>query len=163
MSDETQVLFEPTIACPTEADWAEMESLLQSCGLPTEGLKQHLKSALVARLGGLVVGMAAVEMHPGDVGVLRSVAVVPPVKDRGLGTQLVHCALRIAQSYSLQEIVLLTDTAESFFARFGFEPVERWHVASILQTSSEFSLDRCRKATVMRLSLPESALFPSEA
>ena len=51
------------IAPATEADAPLIASLLTASGLPTDGLRDHVATALVARVGASVVGSAALELH----------------------------------------------------------------------------------------------------
>lgn len=148
---------DPTITGAVEADWPKLAELLRACELPCEGLKENLETTLVARADGEIVGSAAIESHPGEVGILRSVAVSPQLRSRGLGVLLTTRALDLARSLGLREVLLLTNTAEPFFARFGFQPIDRRDAPAIVQTSTEFVLDSCRSATVMRLFLPKDA------
>jgi N-acetylglutamate synthase-like GNAT family acetyltransferase len=61
--------------------------LLTDNGLPTDGLLDHLESAVVARLEGRVVACAALEIYP-DGALLRSVAVENTLRGRGSGIKL---------------------------------------------------------------------------
>lgn len=53
-------------------DLPALLDLLEQCGLPSDGLADHLHSALVARDGEGVVGSVALERY-GTAGLLRSV------------------------------------------------------------------------------------------
>ncbi|HNP73276.1 MAG TPA: hypothetical protein PKK15_19335, partial [Kouleothrix sp.] len=44
-------------------DFAAVEALLVSSGLPLDGLREHFGQALVARLDGRVIGSAALERY----------------------------------------------------------------------------------------------------
>ena len=57
-------------------DAAGILALLKENSLPPDGLENHLKTAVVARQHGRIVGSAALEMYP-DGALLRSVAVAP--------------------------------------------------------------------------------------
>ena len=79
--------------------------LLTDNGLPTDGLLDHLESAVVARLEGRVVACAALEIYT-DGALLRSVAVEDALRGSGLGHQVVRAALDIARERARCEINL---------------------------------------------------------
>ncbi|HWP99783.1 MAG TPA: putative metal-dependent hydrolase, partial [Vicinamibacterales bacterium] len=70
----------------------EIAGFVAACGLPTAGLAEAVPHALVARRGGRLVATAAVEPY-GDSVLLRSVAVDPASRGRGLGRRIVLRAL----------------------------------------------------------------------
>ena len=121
-------------------------------GLPTEGLREHFTTTVVARDRGRVVGSAALELYP-DGALLRSVAVSREEQGRGLGHQLTDAAIRLAQDVGAPAIYLLTTTAEGSFPKFGFERIARAEVPASVRTSVEFSSACPSTATVMRKSL----------
>ena len=112
-------------------------SLLGVSGLPPDGLEDHLGSTIVARESGRVVGSAAVELH-GPHALLRSVAVDGRHRGGGLGRRLTREALELARSRGAREAFLLTETADAFFARLGFGPIERPAVPEPVRGSVEF-------------------------
>ncbi len=126
--------------------------LLAQNGLPTEGLREHFTTTVVARDRGRVVGSAALELYP-DGALLRSVAVSREEQGRGLWHQLTDAAIRLAQDVGAPAIYLLTTTAEGFFPKFGFERIARAEVPASVRTSVEFSSACPSTATVMRKSL----------
>jgi arsenate reductase len=123
--------------------------LLQRSHLPTEGLMDHIGSALVARQNGRVVGTAALEVYA-DGALLRSVAVDPLLRGTGLGHRLTETALARAEARGLPAVFLLTTTAERFFPRFGFRRIDRAAVPGGVRQSVEFTSACCASAIVMR-------------
>ena len=73
------------------SDWHSIRDLLEARHLPTEGAETHLPEFLVAtsETSGEVLGVAGLERY-GDVGLLRSVAVLDDLAGKGLGTALVR-------------------------------------------------------------------------
>jgi amino-acid N-acetyltransferase len=123
----------------TEADGPLIASLLAAAGLPTEGLADHLATALVGRDGAAVVASAALELY-GDTALLRSVAVTPSARGRGLGQRIARAALDVADEHGARSVYLFTTTAGDFFARhFGFRPSTRAAVPTAVQQSVEFT------------------------
>jgi amino-acid N-acetyltransferase len=123
--------------------------LLAQHRLPTEGLREHLATTLVARQDGRIVGSAALELYP-DGALLRSVAVAPALQRHRLGHELTEAAIRLAQERRAQAIYLLTTTAEQYFPKFGFEAITRADVPATVQTSVEFTSACPSMAVVMR-------------
>jgi N-acetylglutamate synthase-like GNAT family acetyltransferase len=72
-------------------------AVLERNGLPKDGLRDHLATALVAREGGGVIGRAALECY-GTVALLRSVTIVAAQRGQDLGERLTRAALDLAQA-----------------------------------------------------------------
>jgi amino-acid N-acetyltransferase len=130
-------------------DVNDLLSLLEQNKLPTEGFREHVGTALVARQGGRVIGSAALELYA-DGALLRSVAVAPALHGHGIGHELMDAAIRLARELHAPAMFLLTTTAEHFFPRFGFERIARTDVPPAVQTSIEFTSACPSTATVMR-------------
>ena len=73
---------------------------------------------------GPLLGIAALHICWAGLGEIRSVAVTPTHRGRGLASRLVQTCLAEAQAIGLSEIFLLTLVPE-FFQRFGFRVVSR--------------------------------------
>src|SRR5438874_9745372 len=78
------------------ADTEGIRQLVVDNGLPLDGLNEHLRTTLVAREDGHIVGTAAVEMYE-DGALLRSVAVAPKRQGQGLGHELTEAAVHLAR------------------------------------------------------------------
>jgi N-acetylglutamate synthase-like GNAT family acetyltransferase len=137
MTSPRKLEADSPVVVPARAEhWPEVEALLQSQGLPLEGVLDHLGSFLVLVDGGSLVGVAGLEAYP-PIGLLRSVAVRPSAQKRGLGGLLTAAALEHAQALGIRHVYLLTTTAAPFFERHGFEPVARIALPSELGASQE--------------------------
>lgn len=123
--------------------------LLRDQKLPEDGLADHLKTTLVARRDGLVVGTVAIEMYA-DGGLLRSVAVAGTLQGQGVGRSLTDAAFNLAKARGLRALYLLTTTADGYFPKFGFERIQRDDVPASVQTSIEFTSACPASAIVMR-------------
>jgi len=66
---------------------------------------------------------------------------------------LTDAAIRLARDLQVPAIYLLTTTADRYFPKFGFEPIQRADVPPMVQTSVEFTSACPSSATVMRKSL----------
>ena len=117
-------------------DWPAIEALLQESGLPVTGARDHLDDFIVAGPD-QVLGCVGLERY-GSTGLLRSLAVSPDQRGNGLGRALVDACLSHARASGITTLVLLTQTAESLFARMGFRRVERTEVPETVKASAEF-------------------------
>ena len=77
----------------------------------------------VAELNGEVVGCGALHVLWSDLGEVRTVAVDPKVKGKGVGHAIVGRLLEAAQELQLERLFVLTFETE-FFSRHGFAEIE---------------------------------------
>ena len=136
----------------TAADWPAIERLLASSGLTLEGAREAFASGGVVVDDGAVVGCAAVEPY-GAAALLRSVAVAAERHGEGIGRRLVHAAEDVARSGGATELILLTETAEAWFARLGYATVDRATVPGAVARSIEFETACSASAVAMRRSI----------
>ena len=115
-------------------------------------MREHLDTAVVARQGPAIVGIAALEVYADGV-LLRSVAVAPALRSNGLGRRLTDAVLTLAREIGAPHAYLLTTTAERYFPKFGFERIERGDVPASVQESVEFRSACPSSAVVMRKAL----------
>jgi len=135
-----------TITIPR--DLTDVLALLQRSDLPTSDLADaNPNDFRVIELAGALAGCVAVETH-GTHGLLRSLAVDASSRGTGLGMQLVEVAEALARQRELASLVLLTETAESFFERLGYVQMERAKAPAVIQKSSEFSSVCCCTSAV---------------
>ncbi|RIH88929.1 Amino-acid acetyltransferase [Calidithermus terrae] len=111
--------------------------LLEQAALPRRGVEQHLGHFLLEFDGATLVGCAGLEVY-GDAGLLRSVAVRPEYRSRGVAGRLVGALLEQARRQGLKSLSLLTTTAEGYFPRYGFARVAREQLPPALYASEEF-------------------------
>jgi amino-acid N-acetyltransferase len=136
----------------TPNDLGAVKDLLTQSDLPLDGVSDSLGSFVVADRGGRIVGVAGLEQC-GEYGLLRSAAVAPEWRGRGLGRTLVESVIANAESAGLRALYLLTTTAEKYFPAFGFRETTRDGVPQAVQATAEFT-DACpASATVMKLAL----------
>src|SRR2546428_7101542 len=138
-----------TIAAATSADLPALLELLGQSALPTAGLADHLDTTLVAHEAGHVVGSAALELY-GTTALLRSVAVAPGLRGRGLGQELTPHAPPLARRPKIRAVYLLTETAGGFFPRFGFRAIPPAAVDPAVPRPAAFPSARPTGALVMR-------------
>jgi amino-acid N-acetyltransferase len=121
----------------TRADLSAVEALLAEQQLPTAGLTESIEWFWLAEGQQRLVGVAGLEIH-GESALLRSVAVIPEWRGRGVAGALVERALETAHEAGARDTWLLTTTAERYFPRFGFRSISREAAPASLQGSVEF-------------------------
>lgn len=86
-------------------------------------LYEAIQEFWVAELDGDVVGCGALHVLWSDLGEVRTVAVDPRVKGRGVGHAVVDRLLEVARELNLRRLFVLTFETE-FFGRHGFTEIE---------------------------------------
>lgn len=120
-------------------DLPVLEALLEACNLPHEGIGENLPGFILARAGGVLVGSVGLEVVGHGVGLLRSLAVAPEWRGRGVGRFLCRVMMARATQLGIHELWLLTATAEPLFARSGFSVASRHEVPPEVQVTDEFA------------------------
>jgi len=137
----------------SESDLAILKSWLAAAGLPLEDLSAtHMRNFLLATVGDTAVGMIGLELY-NDIGLLRSLVVEPSSRRQGAGRALVAALERKATSAGVRELWLLTIDADDYFARLGFETMDRDAAPATIQETDEFSSLCPGDAVLMRKKL----------
>jgi amino-acid N-acetyltransferase len=143
-------MSEITIAPARADDLEAIKQLLRESNLPTAGVEDHWKTFLIARDGDAMVGCGGAEAYQ-VAALIRSIAVRPDYRSHGIGRRLVRQLLDRLASRGLREFYLLTTTAEEYFKKRGFKPIDRDEVHPQLLSSREFQ-DACPSTAIcMRL------------
>ncbi len=121
----------------TNRDLDAVEYLLSANDLPLDGVKQNFASFVVAEDEGAIVGAVGLEKF-GPVALLRSAVVSNAHRGSGIGRGLVERILENAEKDGIEELFLLTTTAEDYFPRFGFARTTRSAVPAAVKASAEF-------------------------
>jgi amino-acid N-acetyltransferase len=115
-----------------------VRSLLEACGLESVDVAGGpAQRFLVAREGAEIVGCIGLEVH-GQAGLLRSFAVAPSWRCRGLGTALQEAAVGMARDAGVGMLYILTMTVRERALRDGFEDVPREAVPEVIRGGSQF-------------------------
>ncbi len=131
------------------ADYEAVAVLLRTLKLPTDGVADWVDQFWLGEHAGAVVGVAGMERY-GGAGLLRSVAVAPDWQGSGIGRALVDRVLEDGRAAGVQDVYLLTTTAEHYFPRLGFACVDRESVPPSVRASAEFTGACPASAVVMR-------------
>jgi amino-acid N-acetyltransferase len=87
-------------------------------------MSEHIRDFTVAFSGDQLVGCGALHFYTPTSGELRSLAVDPDAKSRGIGRSIVEALEREAAECGLHSIFAFTYVTP-FFEKLGFEQVER--------------------------------------
>ena len=128
----------PTIRAATARDFSAVERLLTANDLPLAGVPKTLDQFVVAESNGEIVGVAGLEPCNNDA-LLRSVAVNPDWRSKGVGRALVTRAIADAEARGCRALYLLTTTADRYFPNFGFHTVDRATVPASVAETEEFT------------------------
>jgi amino-acid N-acetyltransferase len=120
------------------SDERAIRRLLKKADLPCEDVAIGRQTFLVAISDGRIVGTVGLEAY-GAGGLLRSLAVEEGLRGHGLGSELAEEMAEEARKSGVRELYLLTMTAALFFAKHGFERMEREKAPTALQGTTEFA------------------------
>ena len=141
-----------TLRPARSSDLPAIERLLTEAGLPLAGVAEALETFTVAESERELVGVAGLEVCC-DNALLRSVAVTPEWRSRGLGRTLVTHVISDATARGLRSLYLLTTSAERYFPSFGFRQITREEVPADVRETEEFRTACPASATVMARAL----------
>ena len=120
-------------------DEVALAVLLQSCELSTEDITpEMLEHFRVAHLNDALIGCAGLDIQ-GETALLRSVAVDEAHRGTGLGKRLVEAMEALAKEEGVQQLYLLTTTAEEFFAGLGYRKLAREEAPADIAATEQFA------------------------
>ena len=130
---------EPRLRRARPAELGAITALLRTAELPVEDLNvAKLDAFVVAVEDRACVGVAGLEIF-GSNALLRSLAVEPLHRSRGLGARLVDAVETEARARGVTALYLLTTSATTFFERVGYVAHERGAVPLSIAATTEFS------------------------
>lgn len=149
------------IRTAVESDLPAMNNLLTENGLTTSGIRENLCNFLVAQEE-KIIGVIGSEFKGNNV-MLRSLAISPEVRKRGIGMALMKHSLEKARAAGMEEVYILTNTAEKFASRLGFYQIKRSEIPVDLMESSALNQFCPSSSTCMKLELKKlHNLLPSK-
>jgi amino-acid N-acetyltransferase len=144
------------IRLATMQDLARITALLEANNLPTTDVADSRPEFLILEEGPRLIGVGGLQQF-GSTALLRSMAVIQEKRGSGLGGELLRHLERHAVERGVEQLILLTETARDFFARHGYQTVERAGTPPEIQATSEFCALCPASATCMAKSLRVSA------
>ncbi len=116
-----------------------LAEVLAAEGLPIEDLGAEGRDFFAFRdRARALVGFAGMEIVGTDA-LLRSLIVLPPVRERTYGTAIAEWMIAEAARRGVRMLYLLTTTAAPFFSKLGFRRIERKDVPTAIAATAEFS------------------------
>ncbi len=132
------MILSPEIRRSRSAELPLLLELLEREGLPTADLRNNTRLDFwVLHAGDSLAGVIALERFGSDA-LVRSLAVSPEFRQRGLGSRLLEHLEDDARANGVKRLVLLTETAESFFRRHGYALIDRSTAGVLVKESAEF-------------------------
>jgi len=126
------------IRTATISDIPAIESVLLASQLPSDGVKEHVANFLVAEDEGKLAGVGGFENCGAGVGLLRSFAVLPEQRNRGIAKQLYQQVITHARRSGISGLYLLTTTAQGYFAKLGFASIARARAPEAIRNTQQF-------------------------
>lgn len=130
-------------------DLPAARELLAGAELATEDIDDSTITFVGAFADGALAGVVGLQTC-GPLGLLRSLAVAPPHRARGIARQLCERVFDVTAERRLESLWLLTTSAKDYFARLGFEAVPRDQVPDAIRATAQFSSLCPASAQVMR-------------
>lgn len=119
-------------------DLARIHALLSAADLSTTGVSGYLDRFFVFEADGAVEGVGGLEPH-GASALLRSLAVAPGQRGRGVGSALCDRLEAEAARRGVTHIYLLTETARRFFLNRGYVSLDRSDAPPEIASSDQFA------------------------
>lgn len=120
------------------SDFETISGVLESVGLPTDDLTRAASLQFwVLESEALLIGVIGLQgfVH---AGLLRSLAILPAHRRRGLAEKLVAHLEQEAHADGIRQLVLLTLTAVPLFRRLGYRVIDRNSAPDAVKKSEEF-------------------------
>jgi len=104
----------------TSSDIRDIKKLLSFYALDTEKVEKNLPEFIIASKDGITVGCACLDV--GEIVELRSIAILPSYRNKGIGSELVNVVLKRAEE--ITDKVYLRTTSPVFFEKKGAHRLE---------------------------------------
>lgn len=128
----------------------EARPIIAAAGLPTDDLADAAGLILLGRQrDSRLIGVVGLQPLNGAA-LLRSLAVSPTERGRGLGAALVAAAEAYATRAGWRDVYLLTTDAAAFFGRLGYRSIAREDAPVSLRATRQFAGLCPATAQVMR-------------
>lgn len=117
----------------------ELVELLQACELPTEDVYEEKPLVFFGcREARRLIAVVGVETGP-ETALLRSLAVAPDARGRGLAQRLVAFVEHLNAARGVPALYLLTTTAADFFRQLGYADTPRERAPDAIRAGAQFS------------------------
>lgn len=126
-----------------------------------ENVREHARGFLVLEEKGQIAGCVSLENYGTELAEMRSLAVNPEIRGRGLGSRLVQYALAEARRRQIARVFAVTHAPE-FFVRQGFGTSSRRALPEKIarDCSACPKARRCGLVAVIATVIPERIVLP---
>ena len=132
-----------------EDDHTSINDLLNEAKLCPVESKELLANFLIMTFEEKIIGVIGLEIF-GEDALLRSFAVEEEFRQKGIGTRLYNEIMEMAPAKNINQIYLLTETAQKYFELRGFGIVDRNSAPQSMLDSTEFKTFCPESAVCMR-------------
>jgi len=132
---------------------SQLGELLKVCNLSTTGLENQVHNFYTAWSGGEMIGSIGLEIY-GKYGIIRSTAVLPRYRKKGIGSKLAKKMMDFAKRQGIEELYLKTENEAAFFSHVGFSHILPEQIPAEIKEAEMLALSCCGpKAATMALNL----------
>ena len=126
-----------------------------------ENVREHLSTFLVLEEKSKIAGCVSLENYGSDLAEIRSLAVSPEIRGRGLGGRLVEFALEEARLKKIARVFAVTHAPE-FFVHHGFAASSRRALPEKIERDCRTcpKAKSCKLIAVIATVLPEEVMLP---
>jgi len=143
----------PQVRPAAGPDLPHIATMLHHGGLQAGAARERLGRTMVAEADRKPIATASWEQIEG-LGLLRSVAVGPESRRAGAGTVIVAATLKRMIEDKINEVYLVTEHAEKFFASCGFKTIDRDQLPDVIAKHPQAARECPATAPAMYLRLP---------
>lgn len=137
MTTESEI--RPRIGPVAEGDLRAIRQVLDEGKLPHEDITpEHLAFFLGAWVDGSLVGVVGLEPF-GSIGLVRSLAVTVPQRERGIASDLLRRIEEAAVKAGVSTLYGLTETIEDLLLRRGYARIDRSGAPAEIRETPEFA------------------------
>jgi N-acetylglutamate synthase-like GNAT family acetyltransferase len=138
--------------------YAEQGLLLPRAAAEIRG---KIANFLVLEENGKLMSCLALERYGADLAEIRSLAVHPEARGRGVGSKMIDFAFTAARRRGISRVFAVTH-APAFFLRHGFEAVRRESLANKIERDCRYCAKRssCQLAAVIATVSPVRVTLP---
>jgi amino-acid N-acetyltransferase len=137
-----------TIKLATNQELEKALALLENNQLPTSDIAENVELYTVYNNENLI-GTIGLEVFNTE-GLLRSVSLDSTVQYKGFGTQILAIFEAKIKEKGIQNLYLLTTTAQGFFQKNNYQTISRDEVSDAIKETAEFKSVCPSSAIVMK-------------
>jgi amino-acid N-acetyltransferase len=125
-----------------------------------EDIRRNIRNFVVLHEKGKLLSCVALENYGADLAEIRSLAVDPEIRGRGLGSKIVTSALAEARRRGIARVFAVTH-APDFFLRQGFEATRRQALTEKIERDCRTCSKQrtCKLVAVIANVIPERAFL----